>query len=289
MGILNAFKKGFVITGKKSKLILYLWAVNIAFALLLTIPFFQFVSRGLSSSVMGDAVFKNVSFLWIGDVIYQAMEKGYLLSAGILIPALLFLVLYIFLNGGIVGRLVENGEPVILKTFFSDCGAYFWRFFKLFLISIPVYALVIGITTGITGAILNIFTENAATAWPGLFAKNIKMIVFLLSFSLVNMLMDYTKIGIVVRQETAVFKEWWNTVKFIKRHFWKTWGLYLVLGILFLIVSLLYLEIERFIPGHSTMLLLLLFLWHQVYMVAKLWFKLNFFGSQIEIYRYYVQ
>jgi hypothetical protein len=290
MGIFKAFKNGFLVTGKRSKLLVYLWVINMAFALMLAVPFFQFVSRGLSRSLMGDAVLQNVNFLWIGDVIYQSMEKGYLLGNGIMIPIILFSILYIFLNGGIMGRLVENdSESITLKTFFSDCGCFFWRFFKLFLLSIPVYAVVLGIINGITGAILNIFTQNAATAWPAFIAKNVKMVVFLLSFSLVNMLFDYAKIGLVVRQETGVLKEWWNSVKFVLSHFWRTWGLYLFIGVLFLIVSLFYLEIERLIPGQSMLLILLLFLWHQLYMVAKLWFKLNFFASQIELYRYYVQ
>ena len=103
MGIFKAFKKGFLVTGKKSKLLAYLWVINMAFALMLAVPFFQFVSRGLSRSLMGDAVLQNVNFLWIGDVIYQAMEKGYLLGNGIMIPIILFFVLYIFLNGGIIG------------------------------------------------------------------------------------------------------------------------------------------------------------------------------------------
>lgn len=290
MGIFKAFKNGFLLTGKKSKLLVYLWTVNIAFALLLAIPFYQFISRGLSRSLMGDSVLQNVNFLWLGDVIYQAFEKGFLLGNGVIIPILLFLVLYIFLNGGIVGRLVENGsDPITMRAFFSDCGFYFWRFFKLFLFSILLYAVFLGIINGITAGILNIFTQNASTAWPGFIARNIKMVVFLLSFSWVNMLLDYTKIGIVVRQESGVLREWWNTVKFVKRHFWRTWGLYLFIGVLFLFISLIYIEIERFIPGNSSLLLLVLFLWQQLYMVAKLWFKVNFFGSQIQMYRYYVQ
>ncbi len=289
MGIFKAFKNGFLLTGRKSRVIVYLWVVNILFALLLAVPFFHYFSAGLSRSLMGDAVLQKVNFLWLGDLVYQAMENGLTLSNGILFPAILFFLLYIFLNGGIVGRLIEAAEPVTLKAFFSDCGAYFWRFFKLFLISIPAYILVLGIINGITGAILNIFTENAATQWPGLIAKNIKMIVFLLSFSLVNMLMDYAKIGVVVRHETSVFKEWWRTVKFVGRRFWKTWGLYLLLAVSLVMLSLVYLEIERFIPGNSMMLILVLFLVHQAYLFVKLWFKLNFFASQIEIYRYYVQ
>ena len=159
----------------------------------------------------------------------------------------------------------------------------------MFLLSIPVYAVVLGLINGITGAILNIFTQNAATAWPAFIAKHVKLVVFLLSFSLVNMLFDYAKIGIVVRKETGVLKEWWNSVTFVWSHFWRTWGLYLIVGVLFLIVSLFYLEIERLIPGQSLFLILLLFIWQQVYMAAKLWFKLNLFASQIEMYRHYVQ
>jgi len=289
MGIFKAFKNGFLLTGRKGRLVAYLWVVNILFALLLAIPYFQLFSSGLSRSLMGDRILSKINFLWLGDVINQTMTSGGVLNSGTVFPIILFFLLYIFLNGGIVGRLVDAESPATLRTFFGDCGAYFWRFFKLFLISIPVYLLVLGVINGLTSVIANVFTEGAGTQWPELIARNVRVLVFLLSFSLVNMLMDYAKIGIVVRGESSVLKEWWRSVKFVKRHFWRTWGLYLFLGILLLLVFLVYVEIERFIPGKSMLLIFLLFIWQQVFVLAKLWFKLNFFASEIQMYRHYVQ
>ncbi len=284
MGIWKSFFKGFGHTVANFKVIIYLWVINLLFSLLVAAPIYAFVTRGLSKSLMGDRLLEKMDFFWLGDLIYRLQEPGYLLPFWLVVPAIAFLLLYVFLNGGILGSLKDSEEKVTLQGFFGHCGYYFWRFFKLFLVSILFYAVFVGVIYGLIGALLKLFTDSAVTQWPLIIVGFVKMALFVLLFSLVNMLFDYVKIRLVMTDGPRVINALLEAIRFLRRKLWPAWGLYLLIGVVFVIVSLVYLEVAQLIPDHGTLLILLLFLWQQLYILAKLGIKLHFFASQLTFY-----
>jgi hypothetical protein len=203
----------------------------------------------------------------------------------VLLPLILYMLLNVFLSGGILGRLNAEEEKVSVKDFFADCGRYFWRFFRLFLLSIPVYLIFVMLLYTIAGSLLRIFTKNAVTEWPSLITSNLKTVIFILLFSIVNMVLDYTKIKLVLTDNNKVFKGFWSAVKFVFRRFFKAWALYLMVGLVFVIASFIYLEISTALPGNSMGLIFVTFLLHQVFIMSRLWVKLDFYAAQMSYYR----
>jgi hypothetical protein len=285
MGIFKLLKKGMAVSNKKFKVVIYLWAVNVLFALMVVLPFYFVLKNHISHSLMGESLLRGFDYLWLGDAVYKFGGSASLIPFWFMVPAVFYLFLHIFLNGGIIGRLSDIDTRVCLTGFLGDCGTYFVRFLRLFLLSIPVYLLVVGVLFVIIYTVLGIFTENAATEWPVIITGNLKVAVFVLLFSIVNMFFDYVKIRLVKANSKKVLKETWFILNFILKRFLKAWGLYLSIGFLHIVAGLVYLEVSNLLPGGSTLFLIFaVFLWQQAYMITRTWIKVTFFSSQMGFY-----
>ena len=136
MGIGKVFGQGLATTAKKGRLVAYLWTIYLLFALLVVAPFYLLLQSQLSRSLLGERLFAGVDLLWIGDLVYKYHEMPPLVIGWFLGTSLLFLVLLAFLNGGVIGRIAAGEEKVTFRNFFGDCGRYFGRFFRVFLLSL---------------------------------------------------------------------------------------------------------------------------------------------------------
>ncbi|MFQ6083671.1 MAG: hypothetical protein ACE5WD_09960 [Candidatus Aminicenantia bacterium] len=288
MGIFKLFLKGISTTNKNFKIIIYLWVINFLFSLMLVTPIYILIHRNISKSLMGDNLVQRFDLFWLGDTIYRFQNLAPTLTGWLIAPAIIYLLLYIFLHGGIIGRLNVPYEKVTLRNFFSDCGQYFWRFFKLFLISILGYLLFLGVIYRLIGLFLGVFTKNAVTEWPLIIVSNLKIIIFIVFFTIVTMFFDYAKIRLVVSDSKKVLKETLFTLNFLIQRFFKAWGLYLLIGLVTLIFAVIYMEIAHLLPKNHILLILAVFIWQQIYILSRMWTKLIFYASQIELYRYYI-
>ena len=72
------------------------------------------------------------------------------------------------------------------------------------------------------------------------------------------------------------------TWKFIRRRFFRAWGLYLLAGLVFVALTLVYLEIARILPKNRPLLVLLVFIWQQLYILCRQWSKVLFFATGLE-------
>ncbi len=286
MGIFKILFGGIADSNKKFKVVIYLWGINVLYSLAVILPVFFWLHNDVSRSLMGDSLRNGLDMMWVIDIMSRLMDGlGSVLGIWMMVPAVLFFLLHIFLNGGILGRLKDKDAPVTAADFFRDCGAYFGRFFRLFLLSIPVYIILVGIPLGAFSSLFDLFTKHAGSAVPRIIFANIKTLLFLLFFAVANMFLDYVKIRLVVTDGRKVWKETLWTLRFVLGRFFKAWGLYLLIGVLNIVGVFIYLEIANLLPGSSMFLVLLVFIWQQLYIIWKVWMKQNFFAAQMLLYR----
>ena len=285
MGNFKILIKGMILSYQKRRLAVRLWAINLIFSLFAVGPFFFLMMKHMSHSFSGEHALQKLDIFWLADFVYRFMNITPALMGLTLLAAVLYLLLAVFLNGGIIGCLNRPEVKTTLADFFHDCGLYFWRFFRLFILSIPVYLAFLGIFFQLIKAFLEIFNRRAATEWPALIISNLRFLTLLLLLTMVAMFFDYVKIGLVTRGRKKVLKETWLTLKFIWRRFFKAWGLYLLAGLIFVALTLFYLEIARLLPKNRPLLVLLVFLWQQIYILCRQWSKVLFFASELEFTR----
>ncbi len=194
----------------------------------------------------------------------------------------MYLLLSVFLNGGVIGALNRPEARTTLADFFRDCGLYFWRFMRLFLLSIPAYLIIMAVFFPLLKAFLEIFDRRATTEWPALIVSNLRFLTLVLLLTIVAMFFDYVKIGLVTGERKKVLRETWRTLKFMKRRFFRAWGLYLLAGLVFVLLMLGYLEVARILPKNRPLLVLLAFLWQQIFILGRQASRVLFYASELE-------
>ncbi|HEX7503409.1 MAG TPA: hypothetical protein VF451_08290 [Acidobacteriota bacterium] len=285
MTIIDLFIKGSRLVFRKRRLAVRLWAANFIFSLFAVAPLIFLIHDHLAHSFSGQRALQKLDVLWLGDFVYRFMDAAPAFTGPALLAALLYLILSVFLNGGIIGCLNRPEARPALADFFHDCGLYFWRFFRLLLLSIPAYLLVMGVFFQLIVAALRILDRRATTEWPALIISNVRILALILLLGLVAMFFDYVRIGLVTGARKKALKETWLMLGFVGRRFGRTWGLYLLSGLVFVMLTLVYLEIARVLPKNRPLLVLLFFFWQQLYILGRQASKLLFFGTELELVR----
>lgn len=284
MSVIRSIGAGIGGTFRKRRLLLYLWAVNIVFALAVSAAPLVLIQKELGHSLLGSSI-GVFDIPWLGEMVLKYQEALPALAAGLAVPALLFILLYVFLNGGILGRLLDREGPVTLAAFLSDCGRYAGRFFRLFLMSLVFYAVLFGGLLSLVSAGLKPWLEGARTEWPLLILSNLRFLVGLLLLSIVHMVFDYARIVIVADEERRAFRALRLALGFLKKRFFRAWALYLLIFLAFLAGTALDLVVSGRLAGPSTLAVILGLVWAQVMVVFQIWSKVLYFSAQSEFYR----
>ena len=279
MGIVKIFGQGLATTARKGKLLAFLWPVYLLFALFVVAPFHFLLQSHLSRSLLGEKLFAGTDMLWIGDLVYKYQELPPLVIGWLLGTSLLFLVLLAFLNGGIIGRIAAAEEKVTLRDFFGDCGRYFGRFFRVFLLSLVGYFLVLGILGRFVSIPFRVWSKGASTQWTTLISSSLRLLVFLLLFSIVKMFFDYVKVVLVTDDSRKAVRATLRNFGFLGRRFFGAWTIFLVVGLLFVVSTLVYLAVAKALPK-AGLGPIVLFLWQQAYFLVRLWTGVLFFATE---------
>ena len=286
MRILKTFEQGFQTTNKRVRMVVYLWLINFVFSLLIVTPVYFLINKDISRSLMADQIAKGIDFLWLGDIIYKYQDFFPALVGWFLIPGIFFLLLYIFLNGGIIGRIAAQDEKINMTSFFSDCGKYFLRFLRVFLISLVVYFVVFGgIFRGIS-ALFKLWTKNASTEWPLILSSILTFLIQVLLFSIVRMFFDYVRVRLVVEDSKKTIRATLLNLAFIGKRFFRAWSLYLLVGLIVVIFGIVYLAVCQLLPKIG-LLVILVFIWQQAYILTKMWTKILFYSTEYHFFNVY--
>lgn len=283
MEILKIFVNGFQTTNKKLRMAIYLWLINLVFSALIVTPIYFLINKEYSRSLAVEQITKGMDLLWLGDLIYKFQEILPALVGWFLLPGMLFMVLSIYLNGGIIGRIVAREERTNLSNFFGDCGKYFFRFFRVFLVSIIGYLVVFGVIFSIISALLRLWTKNASSEWPLIFASNLKFLVMILLFSIIRMFFDYVRVRLAVEKSKKAIRATILNFSFIGKRFLKAWLLYLLVGLVTVVIAVVYISVYQPLPKLGFMLTLA-FIWQQVYILSKMWTKVLFFSTEYHFF-----
>jgi len=286
MNIFSLLILGFNTANKKARMAIYLWFVNFLFSLMIISPFYFLINKEFSRSLMGDTLAEGLDLIGLGDIILKYKDIPGVLGGWLLIPGIIFLFLYIFLNGGLIGRIVDQREITDMRNFFADCSQYFFRFFRVFLISLIGYAVVIGIIYRLISSLFKLWTKNASTEWPLIISSNLKFLILILLFFATRMFFDYVRIRLVVEDSKRTIITTILNFSFIGKRFFKAWFLYLLVGIIGLIFGLIYVGISRILPS-SGFLVFAVFTWQQIYILSRMWIKILFFSTEYHFLVYH--
>jgi hypothetical protein len=284
MSILKAFANGAAATLRRPRLLALLWVINVVYAAAIVTPLALIVQTDLGHSFLGSNI-RPLDAPWLAEA---ALKYGGALPAmggGLVLGVVLFLGLYVFLNGGIVGRLLDREGRPTLTAFVTDCARYFGRYVRLFLLSLVFLALTFGVVLRLLSALIAPFIENARTEWTTVILSNLHLLAALLLLSAVHMVFDYAKIAVVADDEKRSLKALGHALKFLKNRFFRAWALYLLVVAVFLAGTVACHIVMGRLSGPASAAVVLGFLWMQASVVFRIWVKTLFFAAQAEFYR----
>lgn len=284
MNIWNIFIRGLSDSLKHYRLIIYMWVGNLIFALSAVLPLYFFIQSNFEHSLSADSMLEKFSGYWLGDIVYMLRDHHPLVWWPVILAGLLYLLLQMYFTGALLGSLHSWLEEDSLSSFFSNGSSFFGKFFKLFLLTLPLYIVALIVSPVLIGKIFSGYVENAVNEWPASYVFLIKTFVIIIIFTWVNMLADYSKIVLVQDGNKGVFKAFLEAARFLARRFFRAWGLYWLLVVLFLLFSIVYMETENLIRANSLLLIGVIFFLQQIYILFRFWIKVQFYNAQMEFY-----
>jgi hypothetical protein len=186
--------------------------------------------------------------------------------------------------GRVVARESQEGK-INLASFFGDCGRYFFRFVRVFLISLIAYAIILGLFYRAVSDLFHLWTKSASTEWPLIFSSNLKMLVFVLLFSIVRMFFDYVKLRLVSGNISGAVRTTLSIFSFLGRRFLKAWILYLWVAIFYLFVAAGMLFLGKLLPGRTSVLLFAVFIGQQIFIFFRMWTRVLFVSTEYHFLR----
>jgi hypothetical protein len=270
MGALKAIFTGMGITLRKPRLLAILYAVNLACAGLVALPFLILVQQELGHSLLGLRI-QPADLNWLGEAVLEHGASLPAMAAGVL--------------GAIVDRLLDKEGRAGLAEFAADGGRYFWRYVRLFLISLVFLVLTLGVFMSLVSALFEPLSKAALTEWPALILSNLHFLIALLLLSVVHMVVDYARIAVAAEGERRVLRALRHVFTFLRKRFFRAWAIYLLLVVLTLLGSVVFYFVFNRLGDPSVIQVVAGLAVMQLYMVFRIWVRTLFVAAQAEFYK----
>jgi len=221
------------------------------------------------------AVLANVSMFvsaWPPGPLFGAVAVAYTLS-------------WVFLLGGILDRYARQ-RRVGAHGFFAASGVFFFRFLRLGLLALMVWAVVFGalhawlfhrlypwLTREIT-------VERTAFAWYAVLTLS-----FVLLVAAVMMVFDYAKVRAVVEDRRSMVGALLAALRFVRRNPAAATAVFLLNALLFGVALAVYALVAPGATGGDGLSLAITLIVSQAYVLARLFVKLSFYASAVTLFQ----
>ncbi len=261
----------------------------------------------LGDSLAAEAVATGVNFNWWQEFSAQAKGLGATFSPTIIGFAavlnnisdlldnrslttavagitVIYLAVWTFLLGGTLDRYARN-RPIRTAGFFAAAGIYFFRFLRLAIINLAIYAFMMGVVHSwlfdnlYEGWIRDLNEERTA-----FFLRTLLYVVFVSGLVICNIVLDYAKIRTVVEDRRSMIGATLAGFRFVVRHARRVIGLYFLNSLVFMGILASYAIFAPSVGGVGGSMWWG-FLISQAYILARLWIKLVFLSSQTSLFQ----
>lgn len=293
--MIRSFFVGINEASRSWKMILMLLAANVLLSLPVIVPIFQLFVGASRGTLAADRLMADkLDAAWLIDVVNHQFPGAAIETAALQVRAMFVVmgVCYLLLNtllaGGVIGVFNSADGWFTMRKFWGDAGAYFWRFFRLTLISLIFYAGAVGIYMLLRWPIENA-TERASAFESVIYKRWAAMALLALLFAFINMVFDYAKIGTVThsdrRNSKGMFRETFRAFRFAFRNFFSAFGLYLIIAIvglaLFLVFNALRWSVDQSSVGRVSLAIFL----GQIAIAGRMWTRLVFYAAETHLYK----
>jgi hypothetical protein len=196
----------------------------------------------------------------------------------------LYLTGWAFLSGGIIDRYARQ-RPTGTSGFFSACGVYFFRFLRLGAIAGLAYWLLFAyVHPWLLDEQFTNLTRNMSVERSAFLVRVLLYAIFGALLIATGLIVDYSKVRIVVEDRYSVLGAIGSAVRFVRAHPRQVFALYGLNTLAFLALLVVW---SLLAPGagRAGFVMWVTFLVGQLYIGARLLLKLQFLSSQIALFQ----
>jgi len=285
MNIFQAYLHGFKTAFQSKKMITFLYMVIFILAIIVTIPFLSSLKAAAGNSTATSQLTSDFNFTVIQEIfINKAFSFPTHMKQAVWIMVL-FVFLSIFLTGGILDNLKARMVPFKTGAFLHGSAHYFIRFLKLSFYMLGVHLLValiiyIPFAVIISGDLSTTATEKwFFQVFLVFFCIHMILAIFLIIVT------DYTRFRIVEEDTNRVLKSLWMSVRYVTGKFFFTYGLYLMLLVLPIVLFYVLFLLSKTVTATNGLMILVVFVLQQIFIWMRMALRVWTFSSQFEYYR----
>jgi len=294
-------------------MVVLLYLLNLVVSLVLAVPMYRSLSTSLGTSQAGERMARDFDYLWWEE--YRADADGLetsftpaLLGKGavltnlegmvlmtflnlpgeVLILGFFYLLLQTFLAGGVVSVLGREDPRTGfgMSAFVLGAARRFPTFLGIMLTASAAYFVIAGGMNRLSTSLVARSARTAASEVTPFALSLIFSILILILLLFFQMMFDYARIISVDRSQRNVLKAITTGLGFIFRNLGAALGLFALLLLAHVLVTLLYLLVESLIPQGALPGMAAAALLHQSLIFAVVWIRCWTYASQIELVRY---
>jgi hypothetical protein len=198
--------------------------------------------------------------------------------------ASVYIVLWIFLAGGIIDRYARD-RTTRTVGFFASCGTFFFRFLRLAAIQWIVYALLFGVLhPWLFDRLYPRMTHEVSVERTAFLARVGLYLVFGILVAACSIVFDYAKVRAVVEDRRSMVSAVAQAIGFIQRNYAAAVLLFLTNFTVFAAVVGVYAIVAPNSAGAGVPMWIA-FVVGQAYVIARLWVKLVFWASETALFQ----
>jgi hypothetical protein len=301
--VVGAFVEGWRRALRAPAVVVAVWAITTLVTMPLAATLHQDITTQLGASTAAERALQGWDPDWTGEFAVSGGVAGTLtreilgatgtlatlsrllsaeaLPAPLLGAVAVYLLVWVFLSGAIIDRLAR-ARPLGAAAFFALGGGYFFRLLRLALLAGALYWFLFAVVhPWLFETVLDRATRDLTSEPRGLAIIGGLYAVFVLLLGLVNLVVDFTRVRLVVEDRRSVLAALSAGLRFLRRRFWRAAGLYALNIVGLLILARLWLQLAVGADGTDGLALLV----SQVYLVARIWGRMAFLGSEAVFYQ----
>ncbi|MCH8125880.1 hypothetical protein IIC38_07965 [candidate division KSB1 bacterium] len=278
----TALKTGFSNMWTNKRMLIVFYLSNLFFGMILMLPFRGALSNYIGNSKMGEILAGRLDMDFVLEFIQNIDSVMGLFGSLVPLVPILFWLFLIFLSGGAFA-VFASGEKYTPVAFWGGCAQYFGRFIRLVLWSL-LFGVLFFLLQLLVSLVRKLFGDDPyqnITYWLGWVTVGVRYI----SIILFGILLDYARIHAVTTGDRRMRVSVWYAFKFMFRNFVKTFSLALFLFVIGAMVLVIYNLISDSLSAPSALVILLLFVFQQLYMVFRMMMRLTFYSSQTNLFQ----
>jgi hypothetical protein len=250
----NLLVQGFRLGLRNWPCVVWTYSVNLLFAVLAGVPLASGLAPYLDHSLAAKRIAGTMDTSYLRELEIQLRHAGFfpmVIHTAVWLNVVQVLVLFVLFSGSVF--IYVSAEPPRISVMLRGGIAYFWRFVRASVVAGFAATLIVGLLLGIRGLLLdrarNVYIERPFFIYSAVSAGLILLVALL-----VRLWWDLVEVYIVrnaMDGERRILPALLPALRLLFRHFFRTFGSFLVAGLAGVVAFALSLFLWRLLPAHQ--------------------------------------